>query len=175
MTGEGRGESGRRFPKPGALTPIKLVAAGALPVAALAWLLLLGPAERRAVLDSIPDGVGERVLRAGLAFAALVALAWGALPLSYHTERACRVGRAWLAARDGPARVLLLPLEWGMGLIGLVFGAVFAVNVLLVVVAFLGALLTIVWIAAPGFLGGAEGMGSLLAAARDRLGARLPD
>jgi hypothetical protein len=128
--------------------------AGALPAAAVAWILLLPQADRDALFAKIPAGWGGRATHAGIAFGVLIVLARVALPAFHGAAGALRGTAARLAARRGFLRVLLFPYEALVALLRAIVRVLYAVDVALILAAILVVLLLVVRIMKPEFLPG---------------------
>jgi len=120
----------------------------------VAWYLTLGVEARADVVDRVPSGAGGRARNAGLAFAALIALAWIGLPIAYHGWRATGRAVRWCATKGGAARVALLPVQGLAALGSLSFGALFLATALAVLAAAAATLLAAAWIVRPELFGG---------------------
>jgi len=128
------------------------------PIGATIWFFLQDEETRRGMLERVPEGAGGRALDAGIGFSVLVGLAWIVLPVTYHGHRWSRRGLEWCLTRPVGQRILLAPAILVLGLTTVVFGALFAVDALCVLVAFLGTLCLGAWIVEPSLFGGKEGL-----------------
>ena len=129
-----------------------------LPIGATIWFATRDEETRRAYLDRVPEGVGERALEAGLGFCVLVGLAWIVLPIVYHGHKLSRRGLEWCLARPVGQRVLLAPVMMLLGLSTILFGLLFAADAIAVVAAFVGSLCLGMWIVDPTLFGGKEAL-----------------
>jgi hypothetical protein len=129
-----------------------------IPAGAVVWIVTRPEAERRALLEQVPGGAGERALQAGLGLAALVALAWVLLPLVYWSHRGVRAGLRWYLDRSVGLKVTLLPAGFVLTALTGLLGLLFAVIAIAILAVFAGTMVLVVWIVAPGFLGGREAL-----------------
>ncbi len=129
-----------------------------LPIGAAIWFTTRDEETRRAYLDRVPEGIGERALEAGLGFCVLVGLAWIVLPIVYHGHRLSRRGLEWCLARPPGRRILLAPVMLLLGLSTCLFGLLFAADAIAVVLTFAGTLCLGVWIVDPTLFGGREAL-----------------
>ncbi len=125
---------------------------GAAPLAALVWFFVQPESTRTEILAKIPEGAGGRAARAGIAFAVLIGLAVVALPAFHGASAALRGFLDRQRAAPLARRVLLAPVEFVVGLVWLVVQIVFAVDVVLIVVASLAVLLATARILNPDVL-----------------------
>jgi hypothetical protein len=128
--------------------------AGALPVAAVVWILLLPEAQRDALFAKIPSGWGSRATQAAIAFGILIVLARIALPAFHGASRALNGTAGRLAARRGFMRVLLFPYELLVNLLRALVRLLYGVDVVLILASILVILLLVVRILKPEFLPG---------------------
>ena len=128
--------------------------AGALPVAAVVWVLLMPQGERDPLLAKIPAGWAGRATHAAIAFGILIALAWVALPAFHGAARALNGAAARLRARRGFLRVLLFPYELLVNLFRALVRLLYGVDVVLILACVLVVLLLVVRIMKPEFLPG---------------------
>jgi hypothetical protein len=126
--------------------------AGALPVAAIAFLFFQPEAQRDALLERVPAGWTGRAIHAAIAFGVLFVLARLALPAFHGTAGSLRGLVERLRARRGVVRVLLWPFEALVGLLRILVQILYAVDAALILVAALVLLLLVVRIVKPGFL-----------------------
>jgi len=129
-----------------------------VPIAAVAWYLTLGTDARADLLERVPDGAGGRARNAGLAFAALIALAWVAFPIAYHGWRSCGRTVRWCASKEGAVRALLWPFRALASLATALCGVLFVANAVAVLATALITLLTTAWIVRPELFGGQEAL-----------------
>ncbi len=128
--------------------------AGALPVAAAAWIALLPASEREALLARVPAGWAGRATHAAISFGVLVVLARVALPAFHGARTSLAAAQGRLARNRGLLRALLAPLEALVGLLGALARALFALDALLIVACCLVLLLLVVRIVKPEALPG---------------------
>ena len=131
-----------------------LIAFGAAPVGLLIYYLTRTKEQQRQFLDNLPEGMGGRAIKAGVAIALLVALARLALPAVHGSS-------AWLQAvlnnlREAPMwkRVLMFPIELIVGLLWLIVQLLFAVDAVLILLVAAAALLLVGRIFKPDLLPG---------------------
>lgn len=122
----------------------------AIPASCAIAFAVMGQERRDALLGTLGEGAGQRLVAVVFAFGLMAALAWVALPLVHHTAR--WIWRGVGRLKEGPARLALWPVRFVVYVGWLAAQCAFAVTAFLIVLSALVGLVFTIRVVQPGFL-----------------------